>query len=430
MTTPEQLVESRPPAPWGWFEAITIHLVVLAVAFAIQWKMSYAGSFAILPPWNWVCTGGLVVIAMLLGAFVRNQPWMRWLSGPKFAVTAIISVSVLALLGALILQHTETPDRLTPFGVRNMYHSIPFLMMGMMMLVNLSAVLGRRLLSRKPGNLGFVLNHAGLILVIVGMVAGSAQFIEGSIQLHQGMPANIALDERDRPHDLGAMLTLKRFEIEWYPTQLSYLRIVDPSQSHGYIESKDSQWAESGRSFDIENIKGRIITYLPSAEMDLKNKTYIAAKGRSTLSAALIEVSLAEGTIRDWITIDNGRPGNFLWLDRASRQALFLSSSPKAFRSYLSIDNGKTINDKIIAVNQPLHIAGWDLYQASYQPDPMTGQMASVLQAVHDPALPLIYAGFIAMLIGAFLAFWAPRRRETTRPEKLDIEEPRVEELV
>ena len=36
-----------------------------------------------------------------------------------------------------------------------------------------------------------------------------------------------------------------------------------------------------------------------------------------------------------------------------------------------------------------------------------------VLPKAGDPALPVVYLGFIFLLVGAFVTFWAPGRRHT-----------------
>ena len=444
-TESRTLPDSR---PWGWGEAITLHLAVLMVAFAIQWKLTIIGGMVVRPPLNWIIMLSLTGIAILLGALLRNTPWMRWLSGVKFAVVAITTVSILSLIGTFIPSdllersmplaqrlHEKNPSlaglliksiqTLFTLGFRHIFTAVPFLAMVLLMLVNLSSVLGRRLMVRKPGNLGFVLNHAGLILVIVGMVAGSAQFVQANLHLQEGMPNETAVDDRERGHDIGAAVTLKEFEIEWFPERLEFLRVIDAA-NHQFQASQDHQWVEAGRTFTLQNYRGRILQYLPSAHFDIEKETWTATEHDSAVKAAELEVVGPDGeTTRGWITSRQNFPGLFLQPDD-SHVFYMRSAAPKAYRSYLTITgpDGKP-RDTVVGVNQPITIGQWQLYQSSYARNDMTGRMDSVLQAVRDPALPLVYLGFFALLVGAFVTFWVPARRpeETVTDEETTPDE-------
>jgi len=188
---------------WGWGEAFNIHLAVLLAAFFVQWALTQKGGMAVRFPWNWIAVLGLAVPAGVAGAVFRG-PFMRWMSGAKFAICAIAFTSVLSLLGTFI--PADLAAHVTPvtagvkhnapalgmiqmklvnaahmLGFLHVFTSVPFLAMAMMMLVNLSAVLGRRLTAPRFPQLSFILNHVGILLVIIGLVAGSAQLIQGTV---------------------------------------------------------------------------------------------------------------------------------------------------------------------------------------------------------------------------------------------------------
>lgn len=70
--------------------------------------------------------------------------------------------------------------------------------------------------------------------------------------------------------------------------------------------------------------------------------------------------------------------------------------SPKQFTSTLLIDG----QEFQTSVNHPCSYHGWDIYQADYD---VIGQQYSVLKVVHDPWLPVVYAGMLLLTIGAVL---------------------------
>lgn len=421
MTTVEN--EVIPPAtqhqPWGWWEAVTIHLAVLLVAFLIQWKLTIIGGLAVPVPWNWIIVGGLAGVAILLGAIFRQARWMRWLSGIPFAIVALTAVSVLSLLGTLIIQQPGETHGIAVLGFRQMFTSFPFLAMVMMMLLSLSTVLGRRLCTRKPGNLGFILNHAGLILIIVGMAAGSAQLVMARVQLHAGVPTSTVVDDADRSYELGATVTLDRFAMEWYPPQLRIASMGEAKpEEHQHRISSAHFAVQEGQAFNIEGVEGRVLRYFPSATFDHAQNQIVAAKYISGFSAAELEYTKADGEkATEWVVSGSSmRAPIFIPVDE-TRWLYMTVPAPKAYRSHLTVGTDQHARNMTLAVNQPIRVGKWQLYQSSYEANPMMETTDSILQAVRDPALPIVYLGFIFLLVGAFVTFWAPARRRDERED-------------
>lgn len=78
-----------------------------------------------------------------------------------------------------------------------------------------------------------------------------------------------------------------------------------------------------------------------------------------------------------------------------------------AVRDYISslavIENGKTVAEKNVEVNHPLHYGGYYFYQHSY--DAQDGQY-SVLMVVSDSGWAFVYAGYVALCVGVIRRFW------------------------
>ena len=85
----------------------------------------------------------------------------------------------------------------------------------------------------------------------------------------------------------------------------------------------------------------------------------------------------------------------------------FLPSYRGAVRDYISslavIENGKTVAEKDVEVNHPLHYGGYYFYQHSY--DAQDGQY-SVLMVVSDTGLGLVYAGYVVLCASIIWHFW------------------------
>ncbi|MGI5862341.1 MAG: cytochrome c biogenesis protein ResB [Myxococcales bacterium] len=81
----------------------------------------------------------------------------------------------------------------------------------------------------------------------------------------------------------------------------------------------------------------------------------------------------------------------------------------KAFRSYLTILEGESRREEVVAVNDPIRVGDWMLYQVNYDPnDPKY----SGLEAVRDPGVSWVFAGFGFMFFGViYMIYVSPRLR-------------------
>ena len=84
------------------------------------------------------------------------------------------------------------------------------------------------------------------------------------------------------------------------------------------------------------------------------------------------------------------------------------SGKPKCFTSEVTVylQNGDT-KEASIKVNKPLSVAGWKIYQMSYDKTQGKNSSYSVFQLVKDPWLPAVYTGIFLMLAGAILLLFS-----------------------
>jgi hypothetical protein len=62
-----------------------------------------------------------------------------------------------------------------------------------------------------------------------------------------------------------------------------------------------------------------------------------------------------------------------------------------------------------IEVNKPTRFKGWKLYQISYDTKMGKYSSLSVIEAVKDPWLPVVYIGILFLIAGAIYLFWLGR---------------------
>ncbi len=119
--------------------------------------------------------------------------------------------------------------------------------------------------------------------------------------------------------------------------------------------------------------------------------------------ALYVEIDGPKGKFTDWI-FSNAQAstpypdGNFFVLYKQ------MDKGVKDFKSKLRvIDNGKTVIEKTIEVNDPLKYKGYSFYQSSY--DPKAGKYTG-LQVSKDPGIPVVYAGFSTLCFGIIFIFY------------------------
>jgi hypothetical protein len=79
----------------------------------------------------------------------------------------------------------------------------------------------------------------------------------------------------------------------------------------------------------------------------------------------------------------------------------------KAFVSHVTARQGAATARRSIAVNDPMTFGGWTLYQVNYNPEDPT---YSGLEAVYDPGVPWVFAGFALISLGVFYMFYVEPR--------------------
>ncbi len=76
---------------------------------------------------------------------------------------------------------------------------------------------------------------------------------------------------------------------------------------------------------------------------------------------------------------------------------------PRSFESHVTILDPTTAReqDQIISMNHPAECGGFTLYQSSY--NILEGQTTSYLTVSRDPGRPIVFVGYIALMIGMVL---------------------------
>jgi hypothetical protein len=72
---------------------------------------------------------------------------------------------------------------------------------------------------------------------------------------------------------------------------------------------------------------------------------------------------------------------------------------PRSFESHVTLTDATGVaQSHVVSMNHPLHFGGFSLYQSSYRQE--KGKSASFLSVSRDPGQPIVFAGYIVMLVG------------------------------
>ncbi len=402
-----------PQREWQSVIAVQVGLVVL-LALCRQ-PLSHLSLSALPPPWNWGVFIGLAAVGIIAGCLWPRTIWLRWLSGNAFAICAMLLLSLLGLLGTIVPQSLVEHDTLAQLGLRGVFHSPPFLLVTLCVLLSLSTVLGRRLAtSWQVSNIAFLLVHGGFLLVLFGMLAAPAQFADPFLQIREGESTNEAMTQTQKIYALGGVVQLKKFTLDSFPPKLTLYELTQPPQPGmpmpTYTTSDDPDWVASGHTFMAYGYVVHVLQYLPNASVDTQGRQWVST---DTQGEAVVEVNIttpdgSEGST--WLSAGNdamGIPGDNIRID--DRHVIRLQESPaREYRSTLLLSRfGQPTEERILKVNHPVRFGAWTLYQSSYQLDPHGN--SSIIQAVYDPSIPVVFTGLICIVIGTFLALWRPK---------------------
>lgn len=397
--------------PWGYRESfmVVLELVLLGLIFEVL----SGGSGAPLPEYPVNILAGILLPILLAGLYLlfRRHPLIKWLSSVPAAISAIaFFAAVVLLLGFIPQGNPDTNRYMHLMGLSHIKNSWLMMVSGFYFLITLGMVTIRRARTLTRRNLGFLLNHAGLWITIASGYLGSGDLVRLNIQVIEGQEAiSTGWDTKTgNPVPLPFSLVLEDFDIEEYPPKIA---VVDGRS--GSIVSGDgrsSAMVDAGMEMTSGEWEIRILDFLPAA---VKGEGgYLASGSAGAAPAAFISIlnPSGGGTIAGWVSCGSYKePYNHIPLDQHHFLAM-LQPEPKKYSSDILMEvPGNSPLSATLEVNKPFRHSGWKLYQLSYDERMGKWSRLSVIEAVRDPWLPLVYAGIFLLMGGAAFLFWMGR---------------------
>lgn len=371
----------------------------------------------------WIPPGALTLVAaaflasvVVVGVgFLVPGRLRSTIAGFRFIATLLFVLAVEAILGTLILQLKPAAFYLARYGavgklivalrLDDIFHGLPFALL--MALFGASVIASATLRwPVKLKNAGFFIAHVGLMTSLAGAGASATLSIRGRIDLHAGgeTATQVRVTQAGQPTGevakLGFDLHLDRFELVNYEPEyrIGYYEQAPVKMDDGVVRN---QWRLKA-SFDPDLEKHR----LPSG--DSFRLTAINEQTR----AVFMELHAGGLPKEGLLTADRPSP-----IFITPTRALIYERREKEVKAYIShvsaVEGGQRVQAKI-AVNEPLTLNGWTLYQVNYNPEDPT---YSGIDAVYDPGVSWVFLGFALICLGVFYMFYVePRLKGRAAP--------------
>jgi hypothetical protein len=398
--------------PWGYGESFVIAAELLIFGFIIEFITRGKGLAPISMPYNFYLLAAYAGILIYLRIFKFQHPVVKWLTGVPAAISSIVTFGLITLLMGFIPQTGSDGSRFIDLiGLTHLKNGWPILFCQLFLLTSLGLVCLKRIFPFNIKNTGFILNHFGLWLTLVAALLGSGDLKRLSINLlEEGKENNIAIGQHGEAYKLPFDLKLLDFHIDEYVPQLV---LVDPHTGK-FIQKKGDPLItiEQGKTYKLEDWSITVDKFVEDAVP--QDSVLIDDKVNGSFPAAFVKIkNLKDGnTFNGWLGA-----GSFLYnpvfIYLTPEKILALSMpQPKKFRSEVVITQSGIAPDTVtIEVNKPYDVAGWKVYQLSYDENKGKWSTLSVLEVVSDPWIKIVYTGIFLMLAGSVFLFWTGRKR-------------------
>lgn len=294
----------------------------------------------------------LIVITVAGITLYREKPLFRLLTGVPFSVSVIGAMLVCFLVMGLVPQHGIPPGGLlSRAGIYTVASSWPFILLYLTLLVSMGCLVAGVVADSGFRRWGFLLNHAGLWLVLLGAGLGSADYRDLRVRINEGETAVHAENRATgMPATMPFAVRLDDFRMEVYPVRWGLVDIrtdrFQPEKHPVFYETEEEAFAAN----PSPGVHERIASTVPE-------------------------------------------PSSF-----ASDIAVFAPHGAEERAT--------------VGVNRPYRRGSWSVYQYGYDSRAGNDSQYSVLQLVRDPWLPVVYAGIAMLAAGAFSMFRFSKRRQ------------------
>jgi hypothetical protein len=392
--------------PWNYKEGFIIVGILIIFGFILNFVF---GANLIMPtfPNNIICGLCFVILTISLYLIFNNTPIFNWLTSIKFSLCIISAFTLLVLFMGFIPQTENQNYLIKQLGLNNILQSFSFAIIYTLFILVLGLVTIKRLIPFSTKNIGFLLNHLGLWLVLFLSTIGTGDIQKVKLTVNKTGYSYSGYNQNQKfINDLGIAIKLKEFKIEEYKPKLYFInnRTGEPINNQNNVIKK-------GNKFDFLDWQ---VTVLEDFDYSaIHQNEYYSIYDYGAVNSAKIQIQKQDSVLKSWISCGNFRnPPKYIELD--SNYAIVMANpEPKKFTSNISIlTNQKENFESIVEVNKPIDVNGWAIYQHSYDEKMGRWSEYSILELVKDPWLNYVYIGFYFLIAGSIYLIFGSKTKD------------------
>ena len=391
--------------PWGYTQTTVITGTLLLIGFLLEILSGSQGIIMASWPINLGLLIGFIGLLIILAVYSKKKALIASLASIPSAICFIGAVGVLSLIAGIIPQDLAVGGELVrKLGLNHIVSSWPFAFGIFLLLSNLGIATIRKLIPFQRQNIRFILNHAGLWIIIAAGAFGSSDMQRLIMFANEEEVVQRAYYDENKTVEMPFSVYLKDFKIEEFPPTLTF---IDARTGEILFKKADPiVEVQPGSKVKLNGWRLEVLRFFPSASK-IEN-IFEPSKIEGAAPAALIKAVNAqtEAVRTGWISC-----GSYsvqpVALELESALLVMTIPRPKKFQSEVILTTKDGIKrHAILEVNKPINIAGWKLYQISYDEKLGKWSKLSVIEAVRDPWLPVVYGGIFMLLTGTLYMLW------------------------
>jgi hypothetical protein len=290
-------------------------------------------------------------------------------------------------------------------GISHLRNSYVFLLSGLYLLTTLGLAILRRIKPVNYRNIGFLMNHFGLWIIVLAGSLGSGDLKRIRVIVNENETVWYGYRADGHPDRLPFMVKLIDFDIDYFPPKLAYI------DSKTMTFSKEAEgnlpMLEEGARLKFAEWEVLVEDLLIYSRPDSFGNYYPSDDTLSFPSAFLRLTNTVSGEQKEgWISCGSAMVAP-RFLSTGGKYA-FAMTQPES-RKYSSlleiIREGSEPDTTLLEVNKPVKAGRWKLYQTDYDQRMGKWSSYSVMEAVNDPWLPIVYIGIFMVIAGSLYLF-------------------------
>jgi len=326
--------------------------------------------------------------------------------GSLWFAAVLLMLCVVAMASATVFESMHGTEQ----ALHEFYLSRWFELLLTLLGINvLAAMLARLPFTRH--HVGFVVTHVSIVIILLGAIVTKLWGIDGQIGVYEG---ESVAEFTVREDTLVALSRVdgSKAEIDLAASAFSGFHIVQnppaPALALGTLTGRvewympDGEWSEQalddGRRVEafepVEPIResrnpGIFVRFHAGDE---EHTLWLSKFRPADVTLAGVPYQLLYGNKSIPLAFE-------LRLDRFQIVRYPGTGRPRSFESTITINDRARggAQTRVVSMNHPVKYGGWTLYQSSYREG---RRMASFLSVSRDPGQPIVFAGYVMLMIG------------------------------